>query len=119
MADRAELASLVAGHDVVVSAFNPGKDERGTGTRSIIEAVKQAGAFLDDLRGETELNWTFLCSAAMLAPRERAGTCRVGGDQLPTRDDGQSRLSIPDHAVAMLDEAEKPQHPRQRFSVAY
>ncbi|WP_375396627.1 NAD(P)-dependent oxidoreductase [uncultured Sphingomonas sp.] len=158
VADRAELASLVAGHDVVISAFNPGKDASGTGTRSIIDAVKQAGvarlvvvggagslevapgqrlvdqpefpaewkdgslktaAFLEDLRGETELNWTFLCPAAMIAPGERTGTYRVGGDQLLTGDDGQSRISIPDYAVAMLDEVETPQHPRQRFSVAY
>lgn len=157
VADREELASLIAGHDVVISAFNPGKDARGTGTRSIIDAVKQTGgrlvvvggagslevapgqrlvdrpdfpaewkdgslrtaAFLDDLRGETGLDWTFLCPAAMLAPGERTGTYRVGGDRLLTDDDGQSRISIPDYAVAMLDEVESPRHPRQRFSVAY
>lgn len=50
---------------------------------------------------------------------ERTGTYRVGGDQLLTDDDGQSRISIPNYAVAMLDEVETPQHPRQRFSVAY
>lgn len=158
VADPEQLASLVAGHDVVISAFNPGKDERGTGTRSIIDAVRQSdverllvvggagslqvapgqrlvdqpdfpaewkdgslktAAFLEELREETELNWTFLCPAAMIAPGERTGTYRVGGDQLLTGEDGQSRISIPDYAVAMLDEVEKPQHPRQRFSVAY
>ena len=40
--EPAELASLVAGHDVVISAFNPGMDESGTGTRSIIAAVKRS-----------------------------------------------------------------------------
>lgn len=157
VAEREELASLIAGHDVVISAFNPGKDARGTGTRSIIAAVKQTGgrlvvvggagslevapgrrlvdqpdfpaewkpgslrtaAFLDDLRGETGLDWNFLCPAAMLTPGERTGTYRVGGDQLLSGDDGQSRISIPDYAVAMLDEVESPRHPRQRFSVAY
>lgn len=158
VADREQLASLVAGHDVVISAFNPGKDESGTGTRSIIDAVKQSGvarlvvvggagslevasgqrlvdqpdfpaewkdgslktaAFLEELRGATELNWTFLCPAAMIAPGERTGTYRVGGDHLLTDDGGQSRISIADYAVAMLDEVENPQHPRQRFSVAY
>ncbi len=157
VAERERLASLIAGHDVVISAFNPGKDAHGTGTRSIIEAVKQSGgrlvavggagtlevapgqrlvdqpdfpaewkdgslktaAFLDDLRGETELNWTFLCPAAMLAPGERTGKYRVGADQLLTGDDGQSRISIQDYAVAMLDEVESPKHPQQRFSVAY
>lgn len=79
----------------------------------------KTAAFLDDLRGEAGLNWTFLCPAAMLAPGERTGKYRVGGDQLLTGDDGQSRISIPDYAAAMLDEVESPKHPRQRFSVAY
>lgn len=39
----AELAALVAGHDVVVSAFNPGKDESGAGAASIIDAAKRSG----------------------------------------------------------------------------
>lgn len=43
VADRVDFASLVAGHNVVISAFNPGKDERDTGTRSIIDAVNQSG----------------------------------------------------------------------------
>jgi len=156
--EPAELASLVAGHDVVISAFNPGKDERGTGARSIIDAVKRAeverllvvggagslevapgkrlvdqpdfpaqwkdGAlrtadFLDQLRGETNLDWTFVSPAAMLAPGERTGHYRVGGDQFMTDSDGESRISLEDYAVAMLDEAERPQHHRKRFSVAY
>jgi len=41
VARPAELASLLAGHNVVISAFNPGKDGSGTGARSIIDAVKR------------------------------------------------------------------------------
>ena len=156
--DPDELAALIAGHDLVISAFNPGKDESGTGTRSIIAAVKQSGvdrllavggagtlevapgqrlvdqpgfpaewkdgalktaAFLDQLRGEADVDWVFVSPAAMIAPGERTGTYRVGGDQLMTGEDGQSRISIEDYAVAMLDEAEQPRHSRARFSVAY
>jgi len=134
----AELAGPMAGHDVVISAFNPGKDESGTGTRSIIDAVKasrvvdqpgfpeqwkagalKTAAFLDELRGETALDWVFVSPAAMLAPGERTGRYRVGGDQLMMDGDGESRISLEDYAVAMLDEAERPQHHRARFSVAY
>ncbi|WP_174293049.1 NAD(P)-dependent oxidoreductase [Sphingomonas bacterium] len=155
--DQDELASAIAGHDAVVSAYNPGRDQDGEGVASIIAAVKQAGgrlvtvggagtlevapgqrlvdqpdfpaewkdgslktaAFLDRLRGETELDWTFVCPAAFLAPGERTGRYRVGGDQLMTEPDGQSRISIPDYAVALLDEVESAAHPRQRISVAY
>ena len=41
--DPDELAALIAGNDLVISAFNPGKDASGRGTQSIIDAVKQSG----------------------------------------------------------------------------
>ena len=154
----AELAPLLAGHDVVISAFNPGTDENGTGAGSIIDAVKRSevkrllvvggagsleivpgkrlvdqpdfpaqwkdgalrtAAFLDLLRGETQLDWAFVSPAAMLVPGEHTGNYRVGGDQLLTDSKGESRISLEDYAGAMLDEAERPQHHRKRFSVAY
>jgi len=61
----------------------------------------------------------FLSPAAMIAPGERTGKYRVGGDQLLIGSDGQSRISIEDYAVAMLDEVEHPKHERTRFTVAY
>ena len=155
--DPAALTPLLAGHNLVISAFNPGKDESGAGPQSIIDAAKRSGvprllvvggagtlevapgqrlvdqpdfpaawragalktaAFLDLLRRDAELDWVFLSPAAMLAPGERTGKYRVGGDRLMTDADGQSRISIEDYSVAMLDEAETPRHSRQRFSVA-
>ncbi|MEJ6005700.1 NAD(P)-dependent oxidoreductase [Paucibacter sp. AS339] len=71
------------------------------------------------LQAEPELEWTLLSPAAMLAPGERTGVFRLGGDQLMTDAEGQSRISVADYAVAMLDEMERPAHRRQRFSVAY
>ena len=32
---------------------------------------------------------------------------------------GQSRISVQDYAVAMIDELERPTHVRQRFTVGY
>jgi uncharacterized protein len=32
---------------------------------------------------------------------------------------GQSKISVPDYAVAMIDELERPTHVRQRFTVGY
>ena len=46
VAERDKLMSAIAGHDVVISAFNPGRDEDGNGVRSIIAAVKQSGGRL-------------------------------------------------------------------------
>ena len=76
-------------------------------------------AFLDRLRAETELDWVFMSPAAMLVPGERTGRYRVGKDHLMTDAAGESRISLEDYAVAMLDEAERPRHHRERFAVSY
>jgi len=36
-----------------------------------------------------------------------------------TDDQGNSRISFPDYAIAMVDEIETPRHPRARFTVGY
>ncbi len=75
-------------------------------------------AFLDLLRKEAKLDWTFLSPSAMFVPGERTGKFRLGGDQLLSNDKGSS-ISFEDYAIAMADEIEKPAHPRRRFTVGY
>ncbi len=82
------------------------------------EAEKGA-AFLDLLRREKELNWTFLSPSALFAPGERTGKFRLGTDQLLTAEDGKSWISFEDFAVALADEIERPAHIRRRFTVGY
>jgi putative NADH-flavin reductase len=156
--DSKALAQVIADHDVVISAFNPGKDETEKGAAAIIEAVKSNGrmrllvvggagsletapgkrlvdqpdfpaqwkagalktaAFLDALTHEPNLNWTFVSPAAQLSPGPRTGSYRIGADQLLTDSKGESRISVEDFAVAMIDSVEKSTFLRQRFSVAY
>jgi hypothetical protein len=74
---------------------------------------------LEQLRKEPELEWTYLAPSADLFPGERTGKFRLGTDQLLVDANGQSRISVQDYAVAMLDELEKPQHIHQRFTVGY
>jgi putative NADH-flavin reductase len=71
------------------------------------------------LRDEPELDWTFLSPSGVIAPGERTGEFRLGTDQLLTDANGESRISLEDYAVAMLDELENPKHIRQRFTVGY
>jgi putative NADH-flavin reductase len=73
----------------------------------------------DLLRAEKDLDWTFLCPSTMIAPGERTGKFRLGGDQLLIGEDGQSRISVEDYAVAMIDELENPKHTGHRFTVGY
>ena len=44
---------------------------------------------------------------------------RLGKDTLIANEKGESRISMEDYAIAMVDELEKHAHPRQRFSVGY
>lgn len=76
------------------------------------------GVFLDLLRQEKELAWTFLSPSALFFEGERTGKFRLGGDQLLTNDKGSS-ISFADYAIAMVDEIEEPQHIRRRFTVGY
>jgi hypothetical protein len=85
-------------------------------------AKGEAGAgreFLTVLRTEKELNWTFLSPSASFAPGERTGKFRLAKDELLTGVDGQSRITMEDYAIALVDEVEKPKYPRARFTVGY
>lgn len=92
-------------------------------TTSFSEQVKKGvlatGEVLYMLREEKELEWTFLSPPTSIKPGERTGHYRVGKDQLLKNKEGESRISTPDYAVAMLDELENRQHIRERFTVAY
>ncbi len=75
--------------------------------------------FLQALRGETDIDWTFLSPSAVFEPGERTGQFRLGQDSLLSAADGSSRISMEDFAIALADELETPAHSRQRFTVGY
>jgi putative NADH-flavin reductase len=81
------------------------------------EAAK-GGEFLELLRKDKDLDWTFLSPSAVIARGERTGKFRLGKDQLLTHDKG-SNISWEDYAIAAVDELEKPAHIRQRFTIGY
>jgi putative NADH-flavin reductase len=81
------------------------------------EATK-GGEFLNLLRQEKELDWTFLSPSALFVEGPRTGTFRLGKEQLLTNEKGSS-ISFADYAIALVDEVEKPAHSRQRFTVGY
>ncbi|PIT02351.1 3-beta hydroxysteroid dehydrogenase [Bradyrhizobium nitroreducens] len=84
------------------------------------KAEAEAGsAFLDLLRHEKELNWTFISPSALFVEGERTGKFRRGTDQLLADANGKSWITFADYAIALADEIERPAHPRQRFTVGY
>lgn len=82
-------------------------------------AAMGAITFLEVARGETELDWTFFSPAALIFEGPRTGQFRLGGDQLVTDANGDSKISFADYAIAMVDELEQHRHSRARFTAAY
>ncbi|CAM5769896.1 NAD(P)-dependent oxidoreductase [Mesorhizobium amorphae] len=161
--DVTQLAALLAGQDVVISAFNGGwgdpdiYNKHLAGSRAIAAAAKQAGvrlivvggagsllapdgsqivdspnfpaAYKDgaraardalaELRKDSGLEWSFVSPAAHIAPGERTGKFRLGGDEPVLDAKGESHVSVEDLAYAILDEAEKPKHTGKRFTLGY
>ena len=67
----------------------------------------------------SDINWTYFSPAAFFGPGQRTGKFRLGTDQLIADSKGESRISMEDYAIALVDELEKPAHPRARFTIGY
>ncbi|MFB7055027.1 NAD(P)-dependent oxidoreductase [Streptomyces vinaceus] len=86
--------------------------------RALMQAHAEALDFLRTVPVE-EVRWTCLSPAAQIAPGTRTGTYRLGLDDLVVDEDGLSRISTEDYAVALVDEIERDGHPGKRFTVGY
>lgn len=76
------------------------------------------GKALDELRGRTDVKWTFISPAAdFQAEGERTGAYILGGEELTLNERGESVISYADYAIAMVDEIESGDHIQQRISV--
>lgn len=75
--------------------------------------------FLDDLRQEKDVDWTFFSPAALIFEGPRLGHYRSDTDRLVTDEAGESKISFADYAIAMVDALEQHLHSRGRFTVGY
>lgn len=98
---------LPAGHDL--PGFSAPYKQGALATRDALNMLRQ----------ETGLAWTVLSPSADLFPGDRTGRFRLGTDQLLKDADGESRISLGDFVMAMIDEGEHPQHASRRFTVGY
>lgn len=165
--DEQSIADAVAGHDIVISTFNPGwqnpniHDDFLRGAQAIQAGVRRSGVkrfltvggagslyvapgmqlvdtpqfpqewkagalaardYLNILKKEQELDWTFLSPAIEMhqgTAGERRGTYRTGDDEPVFDGDHRSIISVEDMAIAIIDEAEQPKHIKKRFTVAW
>jgi hypothetical protein len=72
-----------------------------------------------DLLKKSDIDWTYFAPAGFFEPGERTGKFRLGKDELISNDKGESRISMEDYAIALVDELENPKHRKQRFSIGY
>lgn len=86
------------------------------------EALEAIDILEDLQRNDHGHDWFYIHPAGGFGawnPGERTGTYRDGGDVIVTDAEGESYISGPDFAVAVLDEIENPKHSRERFTVGY
>lgn len=162
-----QLAELISGCDVVISAFNAGWENPNlyqdfiSGSKSIQEAVIQSGVkryiviggagslyvapslqavdtedfpalfyagasasrdYLNILKTESSLNWTFFSPAFEMHPgitTGRTGKYRLGLDEPIFDENNKCSLSVEDLAMVIADEIENPKHLQKRFTAGY
>lgn len=85
--------------------------------KAVSEAMK---ASLDQLRKREDVRWTYICPAEEFLPDgEKRGEYALTGEEFAVDKEGRSAISYADYAAAMLDEAERGDHIRQRIGVYY
>lgn len=78
--------------------------------------------YLDELRHEKELDWTFFSPAILMNHENsgaRRGQYRLGLDNPVFDSEGKSVLSVEDLALVIVDEIEQARHIRKRFTAGY
>jgi putative NADH-flavin reductase len=74
---------------------------------------------LEFYRKVDDVRWTYITPPRNFTNGPRTGQYRIGGDRMLEDREGESRLSRADFAVAVIDEAERNAHERERISLAY
>ena len=75
--------------------------------------------YLNIIKKENDLDWTFLSPAIELHPGSRTGIFRLGTDQPVFDDNNHAKISVEDLAVAIINELEQNQFIKRRFTVGY
>ena len=74
---------------------------------------------LDLIREANDLEWSYLAPPMVIEPGERTGEYRTADGDLVVTDDGDSRISMEDFAVAFVDELEASDAVHTQRGVGY
>ncbi|MBB1272423.1 NAD(P)-dependent oxidoreductase [Psychromonas sp. SR45-3] len=83
------------------------------------EALAQVEALNVFKDSKSNASWTFVSPAAFIYPGGSEGQYRIGDNTFFTNTDGESKVSVTDYAIAMVEEAENAAHLNQHISIAY
>jgi len=89
---------------------------------AIYPGASAARDYLNILKKEEELDWTFFSPAFEMhqgTSGVRTGKYRLGSNQPVFGDDDRSVLSVEDLALVIIDELETSKHTKQQFTAAY
>lgn len=95
--------------------------DSGVVPEEIMGAVRSLGDFyLNSLVNVQDIDWVFFSPAGTFDTEgKRTGKFRLGKDDLIVDADGNSHISVEDYALAMVDELEKEEHHKERFTIGY
>jgi len=85
----------------------------------VLANIAEGMRAFDLLQQEDGLEWTFCSPAVMIGPGERTGQFRLGKDNVVADDNGESKISYDDYAIALVDEVEQGNNVNGRFTIGY
>ncbi|HEX3647197.1 MAG TPA: NAD(P)H-binding protein [Pseudonocardiaceae bacterium] len=129
--DFATAAASTGVRLIVIAGFSslrPAPGEPRFTEGEIPERFRSEALEMDEIRNwlvtvaPDGLDWTVVSPAGgygSYAPGERIGRYRVGGEVALFDENGESEISGADFALAVVDEIDRHEHPREHISVAY
>ncbi|ADE04243.1 MULTISPECIES: NAD(P)-dependent oxidoreductase [Haloferax] len=84
--------------------------------KPVASAAIEAYGLLEDA---DDLEWTYVAPAAFIEPGERTGEFRTARGELVADEDGESRISMEDFAIAFADELESGDAVHEQLAVGY
>ncbi|WP_148415923.1 NAD(P)-dependent oxidoreductase [Haloferax sp. KTX1] len=84
--------------------------------KPVASAAIEAYGLLEDA---DDLRWTYVAPAALIEPGERTGEFRTARGELVADEDGESRISMEDFAIAFADELESGDAVHEQLAVGY
>jgi len=85
----------------------------------VMNYIQEGMRALDLLKQADDFDWTFLSPAVVIGPGERTGNFRLGKDSVVVDENGESKISYDDYAIALVDELEQGNNIKARFTVGY